>query len=150
MRKQFQGFVGKSIVSETPRGLNQIVEYTLMYELPTEIQLSKTKKASNTTPTIAVTPTTESYPIIIPYHSSFNEHKKYSHYYGSRRRNWSPNRMKNTKCFKRNFYYYVNDSIGNNVCQERIKKGKRLQRQLKFDNAGQRMLYDILEQWSLM
>uniref|UniRef100_A0A1A9VCY5 Vitellogenin domain-containing protein n=1 Tax=Glossina austeni TaxID=7395 RepID=A0A1A9VCY5_GLOAU len=145
----FQGFVGKAIVSETPRGLNQIVEYTLMYELPTEIQLSKTKKAFNTAPTIAATSTTESYPIIIPYHPSFNKHKKYSYYYGSRR-NWSPNRMKNTKCFKRNLYEYVNDSIGRNVCQERIKKRKRLQRQLKFDNAGQRMLYDILEQWSLM
>ncbi|KAL9887745.1 uncharacterized protein ACN2A1_009849 isoform 1-T1 [Glossina fuscipes fuscipes] len=142
----FQGFVGKSIVSETPRGLNQIVEYTLMYELPTEIQLLKTKKASNTTLTIAVAPAAESYPIVIPYHPSFNKHKKYSYYHGSRR-NWSPNRL-NTKSFKRNLYEYVN--IGNNVCQERIKKHKRLQRQLKFDNAGQRMLYDILEQWSLM
>ncbi|KAL9887746.1 uncharacterized protein ACN2A1_009849 isoform 2-T2 [Glossina fuscipes fuscipes] len=142
----FQGFVGKSIVSETPRGLNQIVEYTLMYELPTEIQLLKTKKASNTTLTIAVAPAAESYPIVIPYHPSFNKHKKYSYYHGSRR-NWSPNRL-NTKSFKRNLYEYVN--IGNNVCQERIKKHKRLQRQLKFDNAGQRMLYDILEQWSLI
>uniref|UniRef100_A0A1A9WLP1 Uncharacterized protein n=1 Tax=Glossina brevipalpis TaxID=37001 RepID=A0A1A9WLP1_9MUSC len=156
----FQGFVGKSIVSGTPRGLNQIVEYTLMYELPTDLQLFKTERVRTTIApiiTTTITPTTESYFITIPpYHPSFHKHKNYYYYEGGSRRNWSPIPLKNIKRFKHNLHEYVNnDSINTNntnECQDRIKKeNKRLQqRQLKFDNAEQRMLYDILEQWSLI
>ncbi|XP_019893912.1 uncharacterized protein LOC101901039 isoform X2 [Musca domestica] len=122
-----QGNTAKSIISGTPRGLNEIFEYTLVYDLPTGLDLFKHEYAAVRTSVTTTRP-------IIPWDAA---------------ESWSPMRnghnnsnRKYEKCPRRQWLEFRDQTW--QMCLRRTKRVVAVP-QL---TTSQRMFYDIIEKWS--
>lgn len=143
--------MAKSIIPPAPRGLNLIAEYTLSYELPSDLHLFQKKRTRNTKKPASAATTTALYfnydhHVIVPYTHDyyFGMHPEYFNANMIRRQ--PSNSKQQRKCLQRKFYDY--NRKYSNICLSRAKRKEEWR--INELTVSQRMFYDLIEKWSLL
>lgn len=146
---KFQGNIAKSIIPPAPKGLNMITEYTLVYDLPADFRMFKKQHKKVTKETAGSHQPHYRQHMIVPftYDYFYQIHPEYFDDYLIKRKHiYFKESPAARKCLRKKFYNYKEKF--SNVCLKRIKR--RNSRHLTELTPSQRILYDLVEKWSLM
>lgn len=143
--------MAKSVIPPSPRGLNVIAEYTLIYDLPASFQILKTIQRKTKYNLLSTTTAPHShlyrYDVIVPYSHHYSQylHSK-SH---SIKRNHFKKKLLAQKCLRQNLYdHYIRRY--SKVCLKRYKRNEKNSVDMTRLTVSQRIFYDLIEKWSLL